>query len=233
MSGGAVSRMDLSQARRLTRPRWVNLRTTLGLVLFVTSLVIGRSVLEGAETTVRMWAAARDLRQDQTLTSSDLVAADVKLPSDVAAAYAAAESDLEGAVLMRPVRAGEMIPSGWVATGATATAGRSLTIPVTPEHAVGGGIRTGDRVAVYATFDAGSDRARTTLLVRDVEVLDVVEAGGLVTGEEAVVGLTVAVAPAEAARLAFAIRTADLDVALVSGAPASAAETTVTAEDFR
>ncbi|HEV2754604.1 MAG TPA: Flp pilus assembly protein CpaB [Actinomycetota bacterium] len=224
--------MDVPQARRLPRPRWINARTVLGLVLFTMSLVIGRSVLEGAETTVRMWAAARDLRQDQTLTSGDLVPADVKLPSDVAAAYAGAGADLEGAVLMRPLRAGELIPSDWIATGAPAVAGRSISIPVTPEHAVGGDVRPGDRVDVYATFDASGDRARTSLLVRDVEVLDVVEAGGLVVGEEAVVGLTVAVTPPEAARLAFAIRTAELDVALVAGASTEDSGETVTAEDF-
>lgn len=108
-----------------------------------------------------------------------------------------------------------------------------MTIPVTPEHAVGGRLRAGDRVDVYATFDSGDDRARTSLLVRGVEVLDVVETGGLVAGEESVVGLTVAVTPSEAARLAFAIRTAELDVALVAGAAGDEGSGTVTAEDFR
>lgn len=224
--------VDLPQARRLARAKWVNARTILGLVLFAMSLVIGRSVLEGARTTVQVWAAARDLRQDEPLTRADLIAAHVKLPSDVAASYAAADADLEGAVLLRPLLAGELIPAGWLSTGPAATTGRSMTIPVTPEHAVGGGLRPGDRVDVYATFEAGSDRVRTSLLVRDVSVLDVVEAGGLVAGEESVVGLTVAVSPAEAARLAFAIRTAELDIARVAGPGTDPGPVTVTAEDF-
>lgn len=224
--------MEIPQARRLARPGWINARTVLGLVLFVMSLVIGRSVLEGAQTTVGVWAAARDLRQDEPIDTSDLVRAEVKLPADVAASYALADQDVDGAVLMRPLLEGELVPAGWLSTGAAATTGRSMTVPVSPEHAVGGGLRQGDRVDVFATFDAGSDRARTTLLVRDVEVLDVVEAGGLVMGEEAVVGLTVAVTPPEAARLAFAIRTAELDVALVAGPGADEGPATVTAEDF-
>lgn len=224
--------MDVPRARRLARPRWANARTILGLVLFAAALLIGRSMLEGAKTTVQVWAAAQDLRQDETLDPAELVPAEVKLPADVAAAYAHASEDLQGAVLTRPVVAGELIPRAWLASGAAATAGRSMTIPVTPEHAVGGRLRPGDRVDVYATFDSGDVRARTALLVRAVEVLDVVETGGLVVGEEAVVGVTVAVTPSEATRLAFAIRTAELDVALVSGAASGDGPATVRAEDF-
>lgn len=224
--------MDVPAAHRLAGPRWANLRTILGLTLFAGALFIGQGILEGAKTTVGVWTAARDLRQDETLGNGALVRAEVKLPPDVAAAYAGAAEDLEGAVLTRPVVAGELIPRAWIATGAAASAGRSMTIPVTPEHAVGGRLRPGDRVDVYATFDSGDVRARTSVLVRAVEVLDVVETGGLVVGEESVVGLTVAVTPSEAARLAFAIRTAELDVALVSGAADDAGETTVRSEDF-
>ena len=224
--------MDVPSVRRLGRPRWLNARSVLGLVLFAAALLIGRSVLEGAKTTIAVWAAAEDLRGDEPLEPGELVPAQVRLPADVAVAYARVTDDLEGAVLVRPVVAGELIPRAWVQTGAVATEGRSMTIPVTPEHAVGGALRSGDRVDVYATFHSGDERARTTVLVRAVEVLDVVETGGLVVGEDAVVGLTVAVTPSEAARLAFAIRTAELDVALVAGTGEDAGPGTVSAEDF-
>ncbi len=224
--------MDVPRARRLSRPSWANVRTVLGLLLFAAALLIGRSILEGAKTTMQVWAAAGDLRGDETLDPGDLVPAEVRLPADVAAAYAPASEDLTGAVLMRPLVAGELVPSAWLSSGPSAAAGRSMTIPVTPEHAVGGRLRSGDRADVYGTFDSGDARARTSLLVRDVEVLDVVEAGGLIVGEESVVGLTVAVTPSEAARLAFAIRTAELDVVLVSGPGPAEGPTTVRAEDF-
>lgn len=224
--------MDVPAARRFAPPRWANLRTILGLVLFATALLVGRSVLERAKTTVTVWAAAQDLRQDETLDGDELVPAEVKLPAGVAAAYAGTSEDLRGAILTRPLVAGELIPRAWIATGSAVTAGRVMTIPVTPEHAVGGGLRAGDRVDVYATFDSGDARARTSILVREVEVLDVVQTGGLVVGEESVVGVTVAVTPSEAARLAFAIRTAEIDVALVAGAADEPAPGTVRAEDF-
>lgn len=224
--------MEVRQAARATRPGWVNVRTVLGLGLFLGSLFLGRSVLEGAKDTVQVWTAARDLRQDEQLDAGDLRAAEVKLPADVAGVYEAVGTDLDGAVLLRPVLAGELIPTGWVARGSIASSGRSMTIPVTPEHAVGGRLRPGDRIDVFATFDPGDVRARTALLVRAVPVLDVVEAGGLVVGDEAVVGVTVAVTPSEAARLAFAVRTAELDLALVAGTSQDVGPTTVRAGDF-
>lgn len=224
--------MEIPQARRVARPPWANVRTVLGLVLFAAALLIGRSILEGAKTTVEVWAAAEDLRGDAPLAAADLVRAEVKLPEDVAAAYAPATEDVTGAILVRPLVAGELVPNAWLSSGPAAEAGRSMTIPVTPEHAVGGRLRAGDRVDVFATFDPGDVRARTSLLVRGVEVLDVVETGGLVVGEESVVGLTVAVTPAEAARLAFAIRTAEVDVVLVSGPSDVEGPATVRAEDF-
>ncbi|HEX2058553.1 MAG TPA: Flp pilus assembly protein CpaB [Actinomycetota bacterium] len=224
--------MDVPEARRIGRPPWANLRTVLGLLLFAAALLVGRSVLEGTKTTVEVWAAAQDLRGDETLDPGDVVRAQVKLPADVAAAYAPATEDVTGAVLLRPLVAGELLPNAWLSSGAPAEAGRAMTIPVTPEHAVGGRLRPGDRVDVYATFDSGGAGARTSLLVRGVEVLDVVETGGLVVGEASVAGLTVAVTPSEAARLAFAVRTAEVDVVLVSGPAEAEGPATVSAEDF-
>lgn len=57
------------------------------------------------------------------------------------------------------------------------------------------------------------------------------EAGGLVTGEAAVIGVTVAVTPRQAAELTFAIRSADLDVVRVEGAAGTRVDS-VTAGDF-
>ncbi len=221
--------MDALQARRLRRPSWVNLRAALGLLLFCGALLAGQRVLEGAKTTVLVWAATRDLAQDTPLTPADVAPAEVRLPGHVATRYASATKDLDGVVLLRPLAAGELIPIAWLADGPSAEAGRSITIPTTPEHAVGGDLSPGDRVDVYGTFNSGDARARTSLLVRAVEVVDVTRAGGLVVGEEAIVGVTVAVTPVEAARLAFAIRTAEIDIAKVVGPGTAAGPTTITA----
>jgi Flp pilus assembly protein CpaB len=219
-------------AARVSRPTWANLRTALGLLLFCAALLAGQRVLDDARGTVDVWTAARDIPPDQELTSADLVATPVHLPPELLDEYVVASTDLEGAMVMRPVMEGELLSSAAIAEGTLASAGRSMTIPVAPEHAVGGALRPGDRIDVFGTFDAGDARARTVLLVRGVSIIQVVEAGGLVVGEEAVVGVTVSVTPEEAARLAFAIRTAELDVVRVDGNPQAGSDVTVRAGDF-
>ncbi len=223
---------EVGRAARVSRPSWANLRTALGLLLFCAALLAGQRVLKDAQSTVDVWTAARDLPQDQELESGDLVAKAVHLPPELMDHYLMASTDLEGAVLTRPVMQGELVSSGSVADEALAGAGRSMTIPVAPEHAVGGALRPGDRIDVFGTFDAGDARARTLLLVRAVSVLDIVKSGGLVVEEEAAVGVTVSVTPEEAARLAFAIRSADLDIVRVDADANEGSDVTVRAGDF-
>ena len=146
--------------------------------------------------------------------------------------YVLASTELEGGVVTRPVMQGEMVAVGAIAEEATASTGRSITIPVSPEHAVGGALRPGDRIDVFGTFDAGDARARTLLLVRGVSIRDIVEAGGVVVEQESVIGVTVSVTPEEAARLAFAIRSADLDIVRVDGNAEIGSDVTVRAGDF-
>lgn len=210
--------MDVAVARRLARPAWLNVRTVLGLLLFAVAIMGGQRVLAGAEHTVEVWVAARDLAQDTRLSAADLEVADVRLTPDLLDRYATAADSLEGDWVMRPVGAGELISTRWTAPAAT-PGGSSMSIPVAPEHAVGGALHAGDRIDVYATYDPGDSRARTSAVVRDAAVLSVVTAGGLVVDEESLVGVTIRVDSAEAARIAFAIRTAEIDVVRLDGPP--------------
>lgn len=216
--------MEVTGARRVERPSWANLRTVLGLLLFCGALLAGQRLLQGAQGTTGVWAAARDLAPDTRLDQSDLQVVQVRLPEHLAARYLGAGDSLEGAVLQRPALAGELLSAAWVSEPASALAGRAMTVPVEPEHAVGGALRPGDRVDVLASFNAGDGRARTIPLLQGVEIRDVVRAGGLVSGEESLVGVTVAVAPDEAVRLAFAIRNAEIDVVRVDGASGSSGD---------
>ena len=98
-----------------------------------------------------------------------------------------------------------------------------MTIPVTPEHAVGGALRAGDTVDVYVSYNAGDLRALTKLVLDDAQILDLVTAGGLVVGDEAVVGVTVSVDSAVAKELAFAIRNGEIDLSRGTAAQPGAA----------
>ncbi len=204
----------------------------MGLLLFSVAFFGAQRLIAGARATVPVLVAARDLPTDHTLTAADLVRAEVALPPELMTRYALASRDLAGVSLSRPVAEGEMIALSWVAEGRYVGEGRALTIPITADHAVGGDLQTGDRVDILATFDSGEVRARTVLVAGGVEIVNPVEAGGLVTGEASVIGVTVAVTPEQAAELTFAIRSADLDVVRVEGAAAPGADA-VTHRSFR
>jgi Flp pilus assembly protein CpaB len=225
--------MDVSLARTFSRPGWLNLRTTLGLILFCLALLAGQRVMAQSASTVRVWEATRDLGPNSTLTSGDLRLADVHLSSDMLQRYAAASKAVMGSTLVRAVAAGEILPLSSLASDASAAQAKSMTLPVTPEHAVGGQLRPGDRVDIFASFDSGDVSARTTLVARSVAVIDIVNQGGFGIADGSMVGITVAVAPSDAPRLAFASRNADIDVVRVNGVDETSAGSTVRARDFR
>lgn len=206
--------MDVPVARRVERPEWVNTRTVLGLVLFGIALFGGQRVLEAGSRTVPVWAAARNLSAGAVLTAGDLRIAEVRLPGDLLAHYASGDTPIEGLTTTRAVAQGELISARWI-TSEDVALGSSMTIPITPEHAVGGDLRPGDRVDVYATFDASDLRARTELVVEGAEVLDIVDADGLVVADGSMIGVTVAIEPDAAGALAGAIRTAEIDLVRV------------------
>ena len=224
--------MEVAPARRIARPTWFNLRTGLGLVLFAIAFAAGQRVLADARTTLPVWTAARDLPAYAELGDADLVSVGVRLPPELVARYATPSDNMIGSVLVRPVGEGEMIPLTWLSDGARADSGRSMTIPVTQEQALGSTLGVGDRVDVIVTLDAGDVRARTLALVSNVEVVEIVRTAGLVGGDSSVVGVRVAVTPEQAVQLAFGIRTGQIDIAQVEGGPPPGPIDSVTAEDL-
>lgn len=223
--------MDVAVGTRAGRPAWVNRRTVLGAALLLLSILGGRAIIEGSRATAPVWVAARDLAGGTTIGPGTLRIEHVHLPAALAASYVPSTQSLDGYVVTRPMAAGELVPQGWVAANAP-DEGRSMTVPVDPEHSVGGELKPGDLVDIYATFEAGEAGARTVVLVRQVEVVDLVASGGLVMGDEAVVGITVSVAPDESQRIAFAARTAQLDVARVDDPSQSGTRSVISRSDF-
>lgn len=222
--------MDIPQARRIEKPRWINARTILGLLLFTVSLLAGQRLIESTRVTTGMWSAAHDLPTGTVLSANDLVPIQVNLGSQ-SSHYALAETALIGAVITRPVGAGEMFPLKALAAPGTASDGRLITIPIGPEHAVGGALSPGDLVDVFATFRPGEGGSFSTQLLGEAEVVEVVTSGGIVAAAEGLVGLTLRVTPDDAGRVAFAIRNAEIDVVRVTGGPTGSSRT-ITSEDF-
>lgn len=210
--------MDVPQARRIERPGWINARTVLGLLLFSSAVLGGQRIIEGARATQPVWTVAQDLPSGAVISADDLTTSEIAASAEMKTRYAFAGTDLIGAVVVRPISAGEMVPLGSVAPPGTPVDGRAVTIPVAPEHAVGGAISPGDLIDVFVTSNAGAPEARTSLLVSGAEVTNVIRSEGVVVGDGEMIGLTVLTSSADAERIVHAIRSGEIDVALVRGA---------------
>lgn len=209
--------MEVAAARRAKVPRWVNLRTVLGLILFSIALLSGSLVLGTADRGTLVWAASQDLPEGASLGPGDLEVVAVELPPGQLASYLGSSTPLAGSTLLRPVRRGELLSAAWV-TEQGAVSSRSIAIPIPAEHAVGGVLRPGDRVDVFATLQTAGAAARTVLLVQGAEVEGLLRSDGLVMEEKTFAGITLSVSPTDAARIAFAVRTSEIDVVRMEGA---------------
>lgn len=203
--------IEVPQARRIERPRWINVRTVLGLALFAGSLIAGQQLVSTPAPSTRLWIAATEIPPGSTVLPENLTTIEADLPADAMERYAAASTSLEGAYVARGIPEGQLIPLDSLSSTAP-SASRQMTVPVEAEHAVGGDLRAGDLIDILVTVDAGRPSARTTVLVSEAEVLNVVQASGSFGSDSPPIGVTIAVGADDAPRLALALRTGEIDI---------------------
>ncbi|MEU4393500.1 SAF domain-containing protein [Kribbella sp. NPDC023855] len=96
---------------RTRRARWKDGRLLLGVLLVAVTALAGAKLLAAADDTTAIWAVKRDLPIGSTLTGDDLTTVNVRFTSDDAAKqYVAADADLTGLILTRPISKGEFVP---------------------------------------------------------------------------------------------------------------------------
>ena len=207
-----------STSRRRLRLAAIDARVVGGIVLIGVSIVGGLRLTSGPEAATQVYVAVADLDAGHVLTAGDLTTAELRGTGTVIGGLARAgrSGPPLGRTLRVPLRQGGAVSLD--AIGAGVAAGREITIPATPEHALGGEVRTGDRVDVFATFDKGTDASRTVTVARSATVHGVVRAEGLF-GQHGgtLTALTLDVEPDAAIALAFATRNAELDVVRAHG----------------
>jgi hypothetical protein len=216
----AVGAEPSPKAARLARPRWTDARLLFGVLLVVTSVVLGSRVLAGASRTQLVWAARHDLGARLTLTGQDVELRSVRLDS-VAGAYLGASGPSPlGLVLARPVAAGELLPAAAVEpTDARAADRRQVTVPVATFH-YPAGLGRGDLVDVYVT--AGSDSATgsaagdasvaPTLVLARALVVSLDDAGSGFGGASSSVGVVLSVPVDDVSKLVSGLRQGSVDL---------------------
>jgi Flp pilus assembly protein CpaB len=196
----------------------VDVRLVVGVLLVAVSVIAGLQFAAAADSTVGVVALARDLPTNHVLTDDDLVITRIHASDSVLDGLVRADglSDVRGRVLLFPLEADGLLSLNAVA--ARPRQGREITVPVTPEHALGGRVRLGDRVDVLASFTKSTTDARTLTVVHDAEVVEMVRSEGLFGSREGeLTALTLSVPPDDAVFVAFAVRNADLDIVRTTG----------------
>ena len=187
-------------------PRWLDLRLVLGLLLVLGSVLVGARVVTAAGATVPVWSAARDLAGGTVLRSADLVAVDVRLDA-AAGAYLSTRVSLEGRVLDRSVRRGELLPRSAVDRPRPVV---QVALPVQAGF-VPPSLTRGQLVDVYALAGSGGAANTTppspvTLVAAGVTVQELsARSSGVLSAPTATVQVVVSVPEERAAQVLGAI----------------------------
>lgn len=174
-----LSELSKPRAARLARPRWLDVRLIVGILIVLVSVVLGARLVATVDDTYQVWSVPQDLGAGTTLTAADLVPVAVSL-GDGAGRYLSASTSPVGRVLARPLARGELIPMAALLDPETAGL-RKVVIEV--DRVSTTGLRRGQVVDVYAVPAAApgaESAAPPRLVVGAITVAAVTgEAGGL------------------------------------------------------
>ncbi|WP_162529638.1 SAF domain-containing protein [Nocardioides caldifontis] len=166
-------------ATRGPRPSWRDPRLAAGLLLVFGSVLVGAKVLAGADDTVAVLTAARPLASGQELRADDLGTVRLRFEDEAEAdRYLTGDVDAAvGAVLVRPVGQGELVPRA--ALGGTTDGLVELPLSVDPGR-VPSSVRAGSVVDVWATGseETATDEQAAERVLSAVPVLSVSRGAG-------------------------------------------------------
>jgi hypothetical protein len=172
--------MDRSAPRlRIHRAFIVDPRFIVGLVLVVVSALGVTWLVATVDHTTDVYVASSTLSSGERFTADDLALAHVRLGAAVDHYLEPSDIPADGAVVVRPIEEGELVPSS--AVGAV-RAGDEAQVVVTVSGPVPSVVDQGSRVSLWASpaADSGTTFGAPVVLVARAEVISVVEATGLV-----------------------------------------------------
>lgn len=148
------------QASRLARPRWLDIRLLVGLLLVLVSVVAGARIIAAADNTVPVLVAADDLAPGQPLTGDLVDTRDVLMHEGLDRYFTGDVG--AGHVVVRPVGRGELLPRSAVSPATEIEAVRYVTVPVQPAEAPAG-LAAGHLVDVWIPTADGDAPAELLL----------------------------------------------------------------------
>lgn len=207
-------------ARAARRPRrwFLSGRALMGAFLFGATLLAGLVMFRPSHTQAVL-VVTRNLAAGDVLVREDVRVSDVRLEgSSYRAVVSAGElGGVVGKTIAEPAREGELLSRASVSGGRGVGPGQ-VAVALVPDADKGrvAGVRSGDLVQVFVTR-APSDNAstRTEVVLRSAHVYDVGYPEGAEEADPPAEWLSLAVSEEDALRLVGALRSGDVDVALL------------------
>ncbi len=155
--------------RRVKTPSWFDARLVVGVLLVLSSVFIGATVVSGASHSDRLLAVTHDLAAGTVLGAADVSAVSARLPDRGSGVYLTADTSVVGKQLNRAVARGELLAAAALGVAPAAT---TLTVPFAEGAAPR--LRSGQRIAVWLS----TRLCPSVVLLADVTVQSVDTSGG-------------------------------------------------------
>ncbi|GAB3615988.1 hypothetical protein GCM10027416_05450 [Okibacterium endophyticum] len=177
------------QGQKRRRRFWVDPRFGIGVALVVVSLAGVWFVVSTATTSTPVYAAASTLSVGDTVTASDLVVTHVQLGEAGGRYVADGELPDDGAVIVRTILKGELVPQSSVGSEAEL---RTSAVVVETSTSLAAAVEPGALADIWtAERDGQGDFAPPVVTVSGASVARVIEDSGMVTDDGASVELLV------------------------------------------
>lgn len=163
---------------RLRRPRWKDPRLIVGIVLVVSSVLMGALLVSRLSETTPVLVARSPIVPGDPIDTADLVMVEMRLGDQTDLYAGNVDSVPAGAVATRTVQEGELLPMSAIGQAADVTL-RPVVIPV--DATVAESVVPGATVELWHTAPTGVDTedAQAVLLVPDAVVRRIDEGSSL------------------------------------------------------
>lgn len=163
---------------RLRTPRWKDPRLIVGIVLVVASVLMGAVLVSRLSETTSVLVARSAIVPGEPITAEDLTTVELRLGDQTDHYVGTLEAIPEGAVALRTIRSGELVPMSAIGQAAEVPL-RPVVIPV--DAAVAESVVPGATVELWHTAPAAEEGAdaQARLLVADAVVRRIDEGSSL------------------------------------------------------
>ena len=155
-----------------SKVRKLDLRVVIGILLMLFAIAANASLIRKAQDRIPVLVAAKPVQPGEVIAAEDLRTSWISASGGIDFVQESDRALIIGQVAAEPLSPGKLINPKSVAKGASLPIGFvAMSIALKPELAAGGDLRSGDRVSVIASTSPDRPEARTTILLRDIEVL--------------------------------------------------------------